>query len=335
MESVTIKDVAKYAQVSIATVSRVLNNNYPVSKETREKVLNAMKDLNFKPNSIARSLKNNITHLIGVVVPDISNPFFMDIIKGIDYVVNKEDYSLILSNTDENFEKELNVLKRLSQKRVDAIILSSSNIDNDYVDELIKENIPIVLVDRKIKNTKADVVVSDNYGGAYTLTKYLIEMGHKNICIVNGNLNVSTGRERFEGFKTAMRDYNINIKNEFILNGYFGWEKAYEETKRLINQREMPTAIFAANNQMAEGVMLALKENNIDIPGDISLVTFEEIRNQKLIRPKLTCIKQNALLIGEKAGQIILEKLKNKNIKSKEIVFVSDLIINDSVKKLN
>jgi LacI family transcriptional regulator len=336
LENVTIKDVAKYAQVSIATVSRVLNDNYPVSKETKEKVLKAMNELNFKPNSIARSLKSNITHLIGVVLPDISNSFFMEIIKGIDSVVSKEEYSLILSYTDENFERELNVLKRLSQKRVDAIILASSNTDNKYVDDLIKENIPVVLIDRKIKNSNVDVIVSDDFGSSYMLTKYLIEMGHKDICIVNGNLNVSTGIERYEGFKAAMMDHNIEIKDDFILNGYYSWEKAYERVKKLItDKKKIPTAIFAANNRMAEGAMLVLKENHLKIPDDVSLVTFEEIENQKLIEPKLTCIKQNALLMGKKAGQMILERIKDKEANPKEIVVVSDLVINGSVKKIN
>jgi LacI family transcriptional regulator len=335
VSNVTIKEVAEKAGVSIATVSRVLNNNYPVSDITRKKVLEAIKELNFQPNNIARSLRKNTTYLIGVVIPDSSNPFFIDIIRGVDKIISEEGYSLILADTEEDMEKEVNVLKKLSEKRVDAVILASSGSKNEYVKELLKRNIPVILIDRKIEGIETDLIVSDNYGGAYNLTKFLIENGHRDICIVNGNLEVSTAVERFEGFKAAMHDYSIPVYKEFILYGDFSEVKAYKEIKRMIQKGKLPTAIFTANNRMAEGVMVALQEERLQIPDDISLVTFEEIRNQKLIRPKLTYIKQDGYSMGQKAGELVINKLKNNSkIMPKEIIFVCTLVINESVRKV-
>ncbi|MCP2240322.1 LacI family DNA-binding transcriptional regulator [Thermoanaerobacterium thermosaccharolyticum] len=339
MKRITIKDVAQKAQVSVATVSRVINNNYPVSDKTRHNVLLAINELNFQPNGIARSLKRNFTSMIGLVIPDITNPYFMSIGKGIESVVSKRGYVIILCNTDENLDKEINSLKILSEKRVDAIILTTSSEDNDHIKELINKGIPVVLVDRKIKGFNTDVVINDNFGSSYLLTKHIIQKGHRDICIVNGLLNVSTGKERFEGFKAAMEEHNIPIKSEFILNGNFNSKIAYNEVKKLLKNGYRPTAIIAANNLMAEGVMLAILEEKLSIPNDISLVAFEEIRNQELITPKVTYINQNGFLMGQKAGELVLEKINNNlnGLKrhGREIILVPDLVIRDSVKTLN
>lgn len=196
----------------------------------------------------------------------------------------------------------------------------------------------MLLVDRRIKGVNTDVIVNDNYGSSYMLTKYLIQNGHKDICIVNGSLSVSTGYERFCGFKAAMEEFGIPIKDEFVLNGNFKAKIAYREIKKLLKSNKRPTAIVAANNLMAEGIMEALQEENLAVPDDISLVCFEKIRNQRLVKPKLTYINQNGFLMGEKAGEIVLEILENKSKdktrKIKEVILVSDLIVKESVKCL-
>ncbi|SKC47018.1 LacI family DNA-binding transcriptional regulator [Maledivibacter halophilus] len=342
MGKVTIKDVAKRAGVCVATVSRVLNNNYPVKEKTKNKVLEAIQELQYQPNDIARSLKNNKTNTIGVIVADISNAYFMQIAKGIENVIQEKGYNLIISSTDENPLKEIEILDMLSQKRVDAIIISSCNNDGTFIERLIKRGLPVVLIDRRIKGLTADIIVEDNYVAAYDLVSQLIAKGHKRISIVNGSNFVSSGQERFEGYKKALEDNCLKIRNEYIFQGEFRKEVAYTKIKKMLetmDKDELPTAIFAANNLMAEGVMAALFEKNINIPEDISLVSFGELSTPELIKPRLTVVSQKAFSIGQKAGELAIQRIDedgNLNRKNyKEIVMVSDIYNGESVKTLN
>ncbi|AEE91945.1 Transcriptional regulator, LacI family [Tepidanaerobacter acetatoxydans Re1] len=339
MRRVTITEVAKRANVSISTVSRVLNKNYPVSDEVKERVLQAISELNYQPNAVARSLKKQKTNMIGVVVADISNPFFMQIAKGIESVVGPEKYNLIFCSTDENPSKEHALLRLLSEKRVDGIILASCNTDSSYINQLAEKNFPIILIDRKVPNCSADVIVEDNFSSAYKLTKYLIQMGHKKIGIVNGLLKVSSGAERFAGYKKALEDDDIKLRDDYVLQGNFKRLDAYNAARQLIlnNKNDLPTAIFAANNLMAEGIMVALREFGLKIPEDISLVSFGDISTPDLIDPRLTVISQNTFAIGQKAGETVLYRIQNgvESADFKEFIMVPEMSIGNSVKKIN
>ncbi len=339
MRRVTITEVAKRANVSISTVSRVLNKNYPVSDEVKERVLQAISELNYQPNAVARSLKKQKTNMIGVVVADISNPFFMQIAKGIESVVGPEKYNLIFCSTDENPSKEHALLRLLSEKRVDGIILASCNTDSSYINQLAEKNFPIILIDRKVPNCSADVIVEDNFSSAYKLTKYLIQMGHKKIGIVNGLLKVSSGAERFAGYKKALEDDDIKLRDDYILQGNFKRLDAYNAARQLIlnNKNDLPTAIFAANNLMAEGIMVALREFGLKIPEDISLVSFGDISTPDLIDPRLTVISQNTFAIGQKAGETVLYRIQNgvESADFKEFIMVPEMSIGNSVKKID
>lgn len=336
MEKVTIKEVAEKANVSIATVSRVLNNNYPVSEDARLRVLEAIGELNYQPNGVARSLKSKRTHMIGIVVADITNPYFMQIAKGIESVVSNKGYNLIFCSTNENPTRELKLLRLLNEKRVDALVLASCDKDGSYVRQLIEHGTPVVLVDRKIYGLNADTIVEDNFNAAYNITNYLINKGHRKISIVNGLLNISTGLERFEGFKKALEDNNLPIYKEYILQGNFNREDSYNAVKNMIAKQkdDLPTAIFAANNLMAEGAMIAIYENGLRIPEDISLVSFGDLSVPQLINPKLTLVSQNAYTIGQKAGEIALERIHGRKDGFKEFVMVPEMHIGDSVSKI-
>ena len=339
MRRATITDVAKRANVSISTVSRVLNKNYPVSDELRQKVLQAVSELNYQPNAVARSLKKQTTNTIGVVVADISNPFFMQIAKGIESIVSSQGYQLIFCSTDENPSKEHTLLRLLNERRVDAIILASCDTDSSYIDQLVQNSFPIILIDRKVPNCNADVIVEDNFSAAYMLAQHLIQNGHRKICVVNGPLKVSSASERFEGFRKALEDNDIELKKKYVLEGNFMRDDAYNAVKKMIlnHQSDLPTAIFAANNLMAEGAMAALREFNMKIPDDISLVSFGDISTPVLIEPKLTVISQNAFTMGQKAGNTALYRIKSgvNNTDFKEFIMVPEISIGDSVKKLS
>lgn len=334
---VTITDVAKAANVSISTVSRVLNGNYPVSEELRTRVLKAVKELNFQPNALARSLKQQKTFLVGVVVADISNPFFMEIAKGIESAMHSEGYNLIFCSTDENPEKEVTLLRLLSERRVDAIILASCGNDPAHINQLVERGFPVVLIDRRVENCAAEVVAEDNFASSFKLVRHLIEKGHRKIGIVNGLLSVSSGRERFEGFKKALEHNNTPLEEKYVIQGNFRRRDAYEAVTAMIhdNGDDLPTALFVANNLMAEGTMAALRKCGLRIPEDISLVSFGSIRNHDLIDVRLTSISQNAFALGLKAGEIALKRIRTgPNGEVKEFIMVPEIIYGNSVKTL-
>lgn len=336
MSKITIKEVAEKARVSTATVSRVINNNYPVSEEVRNEVLKVISEMNYQPNGIARSLKKNKTNLIGVVVADISNPFFMNVGKGIESLVSREDYNLIFCSTDESPDKEKKLLNMMVEKKVDGIVISVSDTDSSTIKNVMADDIKVVLIDRKIDDANVDYIATDNFNDSFLLTESLIKKGHKDIAIVNGCLTVSTAKERFDGFKEAMNKYGLKIDKDFIISGNYSADIAGIETEKLINTGKLPTAILAANNSMAEGVMRAFKNKNIRIPEDISLVSFGVITNQEFIEPKITCIKQNPFLMGQKAAEVILDKLngKSKIDNFKEVVLLNEFYEGNSIKSL-
>lgn len=330
----TIKDVAKKARVSTATVSRVLNGNYPVSDEVRERVADAVQSLQYKPNQIARSLKKNRTNLIGVVVADIANPFFMNVGKGLEATMAAKSYNLIFCSTNESAEKEEDIVNMLIEKKVDAIVISACSTQTTVVQRIMENRIKVVLIDRKVNipTMSIDCITNDNFNGAMLLTEYLIQKGHRNIGIMNGILTTSTAIERFSGFKYAMNRSGIDIDERFVLWGKYSKQVAYEATERLIKTGKTPSAIVCGNNVMAEGVMRALKDYHFRIPEDISLVSFGMLANQELIEPKITCIDQSPFLMGQKAGEILLAYLANSTgFSGSEIVLNNEFLEGNSV----
>ncbi|WP_339226634.1 LacI family DNA-binding transcriptional regulator [Oceanobacillus sp. FSL K6-2867] len=333
-KNVTMKDIAKYTGVSTATVSRVLNDNYPVNIETKKKVLNAIEELNYEPNLVAKSLRSNKSNLVAIIVADIKNSYYVSIAKEIDNHLFKEGYSLITCSTDESVEKEEEIIRLLLSQQIDAIAISPSDSEKTNLNELIEKNVPIVLVDRKVSNVPISYVGTNNFKEAYNLTEYLIKKGHRNIGIITGKLNTSTGKERLEGFKRAMNDHGITTEKKWILNGDFEEKQAYEIfTHFLENNNELPTALFSCNNLMTKGAMFAFKEHSIKIPEDISLVSFGEMENHEFFDTQITCIEQDTSYIGEKVAEILLSQLINKQ-ESKNVIVDSILIEGNSVREI-
>lgn len=336
---ITIKDVAREAGVSTATVSRVINGNYPVSDNVRDKVMTTIQKLGYQPNGIARSLKVNKTYMVGMVVPDISNNYFMDIARGIESVLSPLGYSLIFCSTDENTEKELKLLHALNERRVDYVILASSTQDSGKLKRFIDGGMNIIMIDTKLDQLQTDLVIEDNYNATYKLISYIIGQGHKDIGVINGLMSVSTARERYDGFKQALMDHHVTLDESYVVEGAYNRKTAYEEVKRMLqrNMHNLPTALFPANNDMAEGTMMALKEMRLRVPEDISLVSFGDINLAELIEPRLTIIGQNAVLIGEKAGELMLKRMgSSEPIEAyEEITIPAEIIIRDSVKPMN
>lgn len=316
MNNVTIKDIAKELNISTATVSRVLNNSGYASPEVKERVLEMANKLNYRPNAIARSLKKNQTNTIGVIIPDISNPFFMKISKGIEDVIHPGGYNLIFASTDENPKKERKMLQVLFEKRVDAIVLATTGENEEYINKIKNTGIQVILVDRKLNTDELDLdyVIEDNILGAYQLTSYLIKQGHSRIGVINGSLSVSTGYERFEGYKKAMAEYGLQTNLEYIYNGDFTQMSGFKGAEYFLNMPQMPTAILSFNNTMTFGVLLQLAQRGISNFENLMIASYGENEAEQLIKePKIISIKQHPYKMGVRVGEILLQRLVNNS----------------------
>lgn len=315
MMKATIKMVAAEAGVSTATVSRVLNESGYASGEIRERVLGAVAKLKYQPSAIARSLKQDRTNMIGIIVPDISNPYFMGISRGIEDVVGQEGFQLMFASSDENPAKESRLLQLLHEKRVDAIVLATSGGNEEAVLELTHARVPIVLIDRKLElddPAKLDLIAEDNEEGAYRLTVKLLEAGHTKLGIVNGPTRVSTGRERFAGVLRAMRKHGLD-PNPIVFNGDFTAEGGSRAVKKILEADPKPTAIVSLNNRMSLGVLLEITRSGFRIPADFAVASFGEVEaGQLLHQPALYYIDQKPYEMGTKAGEILLQRIRNR-----------------------
>ena len=315
----TMKDVAKRAEVSTSTVSHVINNTRYVSPELKQRVKQAMEELEYSPHAVARSLRADKTQTVGVIVSDITNPFFAKVVRGIESVADNKDYKVIVTNTDEKPEKEVQHLECLVQEeRIDGLIIAPTG-KNRKEFEKISDDIPITFVDRAIPNIKANAVLSDNVKGAYEATNYLIKKGHKRIGIVLGLKDVLSSEERFEGYRKALTESHIRITEELTARGDFKLESARRATKELLTLEEPPTSIFTVNNKTTYGALKAIKHSQFNWPEEIELAGFDDLNFLELLNLPITTVQQNPTKMGVKAAELLLRKIKDKNLTSKTI----------------
>ena len=317
----TILDVATKANVSVITVSRLLNNPEIVSKKTADKIFRVMEELNYQPNQIARSLVNKRTNTIGVIMPDIKNTFFNNWFRFIEDYASKHSFNLLLCNTDEDPSVEMKYIKLLQAQRVDAVIIVPSS--KAAVEYLVKSEMRFVLMDRLFKDLDTDYVTADHFKGAYEGTEYLIKLGHRKIGVLNGPGILYSDIERTAGFKKAMKDNNLEISRELIINCEFNEEMAYEGTISLLERDEKPTAIFSFNSVMTVGVIKALQKMRLKIGKDISLLGFDEIPGQDIFQPRITYIKQPVDMLGKDIIVSLVDRIK-KDDNSKRLKIVLD-----------
>ncbi len=329
---ITIKDIARMAGVSTATVSMVLNNkDEHISALTKEKILSIAKEYSYIPNTMARSLVTKRTKTIGLVIPDIANPFFPEIARGAEDKANEAGYNIIFCNTDDNIEKEQKYIDMLSEKMVDGIIFTASSDRNYWLDMLHKQSIPIVLLDRDIP-LKGDVgrIIVNNQQGTYEGTKYLIEKGYKQIAFINGNIANETAKHRLAGFKSALQDHGLEINSDRLLEGSFKREWGYGAASWLLSQEIQFDAVVCGNDLIAIGAIRALKDAGKSIPEDVAVLGFDDIYMSKLVEPELSTISQPKYEMGYKASELLIGMIeKEKNLK-KHIVFDTKLVIRKS-----
>ncbi len=328
---VTIKDVAEKAGVSIATVSRVINNSDQVSALVRERVLEVIEELDFRPNPVARSLVMKKSHLIGVVVPDMSNYFLGEIMNGIEEITRTYQYDIIVCNTRGNHELEKRYLDLFYAKQVEGIIFMSWKLENSVVEHITKIDIPVVMVNRNTSKLTIPSVSIDNYKAAYELTHYLLQKGHTQIALIRNSIDVDAfGLEQYKGYKQALMEYGIEVNKNYVRYGDFSIENSYQIVKSFIKENDIPTAIFATSDVMAIGAINALKDSGYQVPEDVSVVGFNDIRLASLYRPKLTVIHQPLFNIGTVAVKMIIDRIKGEKSGDNIVILPHSLIERES-----
>ncbi|MGB9976572.1 LacI family DNA-binding transcriptional regulator [Thermovenabulum sp.] len=329
---VTIYDVARKANVSIATVSRVLNNSSLVSAKTRERVMKAIEELNFSPNVIASALTKKSTKTLGIVVPDISNPFFAELTRGVEDACNDFGFNLIICNTDNSIDKEVTYIKLLKQKSIDGYIISTAYYNDEIVLKMIKSNVPMILLGRDIEceGCNFDAVVSDNEKGGYLATKHLIDLGHQKIACLLGPPRVKVNLEREKGYLKAIHEANLKIYPELVGYGDFKVDFGYKKALEILTGKIKPTAFFAANDLTAIGVIKAAKSLGLKVPQDISVVGYDNTMLAELVDPPLTTISQQMKKMGYLAAEMLIKRIKNERTAGEKVVFDVNLVIRKS-----
>jgi len=304
-----MRDVARLAKVSVATVSAVANDKHGVSPGLTARVKVAMEALDYHPDQVARSLKVRSTHTIGMLVPDVTNPFFTDMMRGVEDKARENGYSVILCNSNEDPDQERRNLSTLYSRRADGVLLAPVDPQSG-LDPLIRRRFPLVLFDRVPVGFRGAGVVMDNEQGAYEATRHLIGLGHRRIAIIAGRLSISTGNDRLEGFRKAMQEAHLPLRDEYLKTGDFRLEAASRCGLELMKLPEPPTAIFSSNNKMTLGLMRALGELQIPCPGRVSVVGFDDFDWAEMFRPSLTSVRQPAYAMGVQAMEMLLRKIQ-------------------------
>lgn len=309
---ITIIEIARRAGVSTATVSRALNNNGPVREETRQKILQIARELNYKPNPIARSLSRKQTDTIGVILPELVDEFFMEIIRGIDETAYRANRYVMLSS----FHSQRNIVETLLEfmgsGRVDGVILMAPQMQTDLASLLAKSKKPVVLLNVNHSIQNAVCFNIDNYHGAFSITKHLIDHGYQRIGMILGPEGNCDAEERFRGFSDALSKHNLPVENSLIVQGDFAARSGYYGFGRLMNQERKPQAIFAANDMMAVGCYEAAKSSHIKIPDDVAIVGFDDIFLGRLLSPRLTTVHVPISELGSKAIHYLLRMIEGE-----------------------
>lgn len=333
--SLTIKDIAKMAGVSISSVSRVLNSKTNgISESTRQRVLEVIKQNNYRPNAIARSMITKNTKTIGLIIPDIRNPFFSDLARGIEDVASESKYSVLLCNTDSTLGKIIDYLWLLKEKNVDGMIFACSDPTlNQEVHTFVKQNnIPVVIVDRGLEDQMYSGVFINNEKSSYMATKHLLDLSHTRIGCIIGSRSIKNSNERLEGYFKAHKELGVPVDKSLIKAGNYVMEGGYQAAKELLKNKDV-TALFAFNDLMAFGVYQATEELGLKIPDDISVVGFDNLKYNLLLHPKLTTIEQPIYEIGEVATKLLLEQIEEgKNDQIKSVFLDTKLIVRESTK---
>jgi len=326
---VKIKDVADAAGVSTATVSRVLAKKPHVRAEVQKRVMEVVRKLNYRPNRVAQNLRSNTSKIISLIISDIENPFFQRVSRAVEDTAQEHGYSVMLSNTDENPSKEETCLNLLRDENVAGVIFSPTSQAVEHLSEISSMYMPVVIIDRHVHDADVDNVLIDNIPSAHALTSHLIEHRYRRIGGIFGGGSV-TGRERREGFLRALQDNNIKPNYDLIKYSKPREEEGYNTAMKLLELENPPDAIITSNSLLAAGVLLAIREKKLQIPGDIAFASFDDTTWAQLINPALTVIEQPTYEIGRTATELLIKRIQDPARSNREVVLKTRLIVRKS-----
>lgn len=330
--TVTIYDVAREAGVSMATVSRVVNNNPNVKPATRKKVYEAIERLGYRPNAVARGLASKKTTTVGVVIPDISNAIFAEVARGIEDIANMYHYNIILCNADKKKEKEIRVINTLLEKQVDGLLFMGGAVTEDHQQAFRTANVPIVLCATSDESGNIASVDIDHETAAYDAVQALIKQGHKRIAMISGTLeDPSNGFARFSGYKKALIEAGIAYDETLVRIGNYRYESGAEAMRYFIELDQRPTAVFSATDEMAIGAIHAIQDRGLQVPGDISVISVDNSRMASMVRPQLTTVAQPMYDIGAVSMRLLTKLMKKENVEQAQVVLPHELVVRQSV----
>ena len=332
-KTATIKDVAREAEVSIATVSRLLNGLEGVAPDRASRIRAAVEKLNYRPNSMARALKVRESRSIGLIIPDIENPFFPALVRGVEDAAQKIGYAVILCNTDGRREREQEYMKFLQQKQVDGILFAGNLDFDENKSWLSLMRVPIVLLDRRMPNAPYSAVLSDNEGGAYQATLHLIRQGCQKIAAIGGRPGSPVSNERLQGYRRALEKNGMVYDATLLREGNFSFEGGYQATKDLLEDGQVFDGLFAANDMMAIGALECLRIYGRNVPEDVAVSGYDDIKMAKWYKPALTTMAQPVYEMGQLAAKQLIEEITGKTEAGQERILEPQLVVRESTQR--
>jgi LacI family transcriptional regulator/LacI family repressor for deo operon, udp, cdd, tsx, nupC, and nupG len=328
----SLQEVAQRAKVSIATVSRVLNHSEKVVPATREAVQRALQELGYRPNRVARRLrmKDGRAHLIGLIIPDIQNPFYAEIARGVEDAASANEYAVLLCNSDENAAKERFYLDVMQAESVDGLVLPPFDDADAAVIATVKSGMPVVCVDRSLARVQTDLVEVDNFRGALAGVNHLLDRGHQHIAFIEGRAEVSTSRERRRGYLAALAARGLRPRPELMCAGDFKQDSGRVLAQQLLALRRPPTALFVGNNLMTVGALAGLHQRGLRVPQDVAVVGFDDIPWAEAIDPPPTVVRQPAYEVGRQAMALLLRRIMEPGRKPETVRLLPELVIRKS-----
>ncbi|MFM0201941.1 LacI family DNA-binding transcriptional regulator [Paraburkholderia fungorum] len=327
----TLKDVGKQAGVSYQTVSRVMNGSERVSPATRDLVVAAAQQLGFRMNRVAGSLRTNRSRTIGLVMSDVANLFFAEVVGGVEAEAALNDYSVILANSGEDLERERTAVMGLMERRVDGLIVAPAEGDHGYMERDLPERLPLVAINRMIEEFVCGAVLSDNEGGARLAVQYLLERGHTRIGALSGSRGLMTSRERVAGFKAALKSAHIPVRRDWIRFGGLQASSAYIAALALLDTEDRPSALFATSNTIAEGALLAMRELGLQRNRDVEVICFDDVPWARLVDPPMPVIAQDTHQIGRIAVRMLLGLIGHDGSQAEIVRLPTRLMTNEIV----
>lgn len=328
----SMNDVAKKAGVSVATVSRVLNNSSSVNDSTRAKILKAIKELNYQPNRVAKRLRSRSvsSNLIGVLVPDIQNPFYVDVLRGIEDVTSSNNYAIIMCNFGQDIKREKIYLEVLQSESIDGLIAAPASEDDPELKKMVNNGLPVVCVDRGLSNSDVDVVLVDNYDGAYKAVDHLVKSGYHKIAHISGLSTIPSSRRRLRGYRDALMDNGLKYDPNYVRSGDSSHISGIKLCEELLSLPESPDAIFTGNNLITLGALETIHKHNLTIPNDIAIVGFDDMYWSNSLNPPLSAVRQPAYEIGKRAGELLIQRINDPSRECIQMILNAELKIRKS-----